>query len=131
MRRAAAPAVLAALLLAGCGNAAPQQAVSHNSLEGMLVKEEERARTAKIFFAKHPTLESRFAVQLTPLHLLLNKLQRGFGLVNTSNVERLVDRMRRWGLPGVGRVLLTGVLNERYLARLMAAPGRAEGASDG
>jgi hypothetical protein len=37
MRRAAAPAVLAALLLAGCGNAAPQQAVSHNSLEGMLV----------------------------------------------------------------------------------------------
>ena len=105
--------------------------VSRGALEGMLVKEEERARTAKIFFAKHPTLESRFAVQLTPLHLLLNKLQRGFGLVNTSNVERLVDRMRRWGLPGVGRVLLTGVLNERYLARLMAAPGRAEGASDG
>ena len=48
-----------------------------------------------------------------------------------SNVERLVDRMRRWRLPGVGRVLLTGVQNERYLARLMAAPDSTERASDG
>ncbi|HEX3509624.1 MAG TPA: hypothetical protein VHT27_00855 [Solirubrobacteraceae bacterium] len=40
MRRAAGPAALCALAvlwLSACGNAAPQQAVSHNSLEGMLV----------------------------------------------------------------------------------------------
>jgi len=93
------------------------------TLEAMLAKEDERARTARLFYAKHPTLESRFAVQLTPLHLLLNALQRGFGLVHAGNVEALVDRSQRWGLPALGRVLLTGILNERYLARLRAPDG--------
>jgi len=92
--------------------------VSPGTLSAMLVKEEERARTARIFFAKYPTLEARFAVQLTPLHLLLNLLQRGFGAVHAGNVETLVARTRRWGAPALGRVLLSGVLNERYLAEL-------------
>lgn len=105
--------------------------ISPGALGGMLIKEEERARTARIFFAKHPTLESRFAVQLTPLHLLLNTLQRGFGLVTAANVEALVQRTQRWGIPGVGRVLLSGVLNERYLAQLRAVPDRPERAPNG
>jgi glycosyltransferase involved in cell wall biosynthesis len=100
--------------------------LSRGALEGLLVKEEERARTARLFYAKHPTLESRFAVQLTPLHLLLNTLQRGFGLVNASNIDGLLDRTQRWGIPAVGRVLLSGVLNERYLAHLRTAPDQAE-----
>ena len=71
-------------------------------------------------------------MQLTPLHLLLNALQRGFGLVHRRhNVDALVERTRRWGMPGVGRVLLAGVLNERYLARLRAVPDRPERAPNG
>lgn len=101
------------------------------ALDGMLTKEEERARTARIFYAKHPTLESRFAVQLTPLHLLLNTLQRGFGLVTAANVEALLARTQRWGIPGVGRVLLAGVLNKRYLANLRTVPDRPERAPNG
>jgi len=105
--------------------------ISSGALEGMLIKEDERARTARIFYAKHPTLESRFAVQLTPLHLLLNALQRGFGLVTASNVDAMIERTRRWRMPGVGRLLLAGVLNERYLARLRAAPDLPERAPNG
>lgn len=87
-------------------------------LDALLAKEEERARTAGRFYAKHRTLEARFAVQLTPLHLWLNAVQRGFGLVRAENVEAWIARARRWHLPGLGRVLLSGVLNERYLACL-------------
>ncbi|HXX40080.1 MAG TPA: glycosyltransferase [bacterium] len=105
--------------------------VSPGTLDAMLVKEEERARTARVFYAKHPTLEARFAVQLTPLHLLLNLLQRGFGLVHARNVESLVERTRRWGIPAVGRVLLSGVLNERYLAELWACGNSDARAANG
>jgi len=106
-------------------------AISPGTLGEMLEKEEERARTALIFYAKHPTLEARFAVQLTPLHLFLNTVQRGFGLVRADNVEALVERTRRRGIPALGRVLLSGILNERYLARLRADPDAAARASDG
>jgi len=105
--------------------------ISPGTLGEMLAKEEERARTARIFYAKHPTLEARFAVQLTPLHLFLNTVQRGFGLVRADNVEALVEQTRRRGIPALGRVLLSGILNERYLARLRAGPDAAARASDG
>lgn len=107
-----------------------QPEVSPGSLETMLTKEEERARTARLFYAKHPTFEARLAVQMTPFHLWLNAAQRGFGLVHAGNVEAWFARARRWGVPGLGRVLLNGVLNERYLSRLRsraAVPQRANG----
>jgi GT2 family glycosyltransferase len=100
-----------------------QPEVSPRNLESMLAKEEERARTARLFYAKHPTFEARLAVQLTPFHLWLNTAQRAFGLVNTGNVETWFARAHRWAVPGLGRLLLRGVLNERYLARLWAEPG--------
>jgi glycosyltransferase involved in cell wall biosynthesis len=97
-----------------------QEPVSPESLGGLLTKEEERARTAWLFYGKHPTLESRFALQFTPFHLALNTVQRLFGLVHPGNVETLVQRADRAGLPGLGRLLLSGVLNARYLAHLRA-----------
>lgn len=90
------------------------------SLEHALAKEDERARTAWLFFDKHPTLESRLAMQLTPVHLAVNAAQRLFGLVHPGNVERWAHRADAAGLPGLGRLLLAGVLNARYLARLHA-----------
>jgi glycosyltransferase involved in cell wall biosynthesis len=106
------------------------QAASDGHLTALLAKEEERARTARLFYAKHPTLEARFAVQLTPLHLWLNALQRGFGLVRAENVEAWIERARRWRLPGLGRVLLSGVLNERYLSCLWSRAGAPGGAQE-
>lgn len=95
-----------------------QPEVSSESLAIMLAKEDERGRTAWLFYAKHPTLETRLALQLTSFHRGVNRVQRGFGAVHAGNVETWVARARRWGLPGLGRLLLAGVLNERYLSRL-------------
>ncbi len=96
-----------------------QPEVSPGSLAAMLAKEDERARTALRFYAKYPTLETRLALQLTPFHRGLNAVQRLFGLIHRDNVESWVARAGRWRVPGLGRLLLTGVLNERYLARLV------------
>jgi glycosyltransferase involved in cell wall biosynthesis len=104
----------------------PEVSVSPGTLEAMLAKEDHRARNAWRFFAKHPTLESRFAMQLTPFHLALNAAQRGFGVVHAGNVEAWVARARRWRMPGLGRILLSGVLNERYLSLLHAHLDRSE-----
>jgi GT2 family glycosyltransferase len=97
-----------------------QEPVSSESLAGLLTKEEERARTAWLFYAKHPTLEARLALQFTPFHMALNAVQRLFGLVHPGNVETWMRRADRAGLPGLGRLLLSGVLNARYLAHLHA-----------
>jgi glycosyltransferase involved in cell wall biosynthesis len=107
-----------------------QPEVSPGSLEVMLAKEDERARTAWLFYAKHPTFESRLALQLTAFHRGFNLMQRAFGAIHAGNVEAWVARACRWGLPGLGRILLAGVLNEQYLSRLTRekrAPERARG----
>lgn len=102
-----------------------QPDVTEDSLPAMLAKEDERARTALRFYAKYPTLETRLALQLTGFHRALNLIQRLFGAVHAGNVETWVARTRRWGRPGLGRLLLAGVLNERYLSRLAGeAAGR-------
>jgi glycosyltransferase involved in cell wall biosynthesis len=100
-----------------------QEPVSRGSLTGLLAKEEERARTAWRFYAKHPTVEARLALQFTPFHMALNVVQRLFGLVHPGNVDGWIDRAERSGLPGLGRLLLSGVLNARYLAHLHANAG--------
>lgn len=97
-----------------------QPPLTPEALDLLLAKEEERARTAWRFYAKHPTLEARLAIQLTPIHRWLNTLQRLGGLVHAGNVHRWAERAERWGMPGLARVFLSGVLNERYLASLEA-----------
>jgi glycosyltransferase involved in cell wall biosynthesis len=94
--------------------------VSPGSVAGLLTKEAERARTAWLFYEKHPTLEARLALQFTPFHLALNTVQRLFGLVRPDNVEEWVRRAEHAGMPGLGRLLLSGVLNAHYLAHLLA-----------
>lgn len=96
-----------------------QPDVTPGSLAAMLAKEDERARTALLFYEKYPTLETRLALQLTPFHRGLNVMQRLFGLIHGDNVETWMARAQRWGLPGLRRLLLAGVLNKRYLARLV------------
>ena len=93
--------------------------VSPDGLDSLLRKEAERARTAWLFYEKHPVLEARLALQFTPFHLALNMVQRLFGLVGPGNVEAWVRRADRARMPGFGRLLLSGVLNAHYLAHLL------------
>ncbi len=107
-----------------------QPEVSPGTLKLMLAKEDERAPAAWLFYAKHPTFEARLALQLTGFHRGLNLVMRAFGAIHAGNVVAWVARARRWGIPGVGRILLAGVLNERYLSRLARerrVPERAHG----
>ena len=50
-------------------------------------QEEERGRTAVIFFRKFPTLEVRLMIQYTPFHLLLNFLVTWGGLLNERSLK--------------------------------------------
>ena len=88
--------------------------VSPDVLPGLFAKEEERALTALRFITKNPTLEARFATCLTPIHRWANAVQRGFGAVHAGNAVAWVDRARKWGLPGLARILLAGVLRSHY-----------------
>jgi glycosyltransferase involved in cell wall biosynthesis len=92
--------------------------VAAESLAALLLKEEDRARSARRFFALHATLEARLITSQTPLHRWLNGLQRGFGVVHAGNLVTWIERCRRWRIPAVGRVLMGGVLTERYLSHL-------------
>jgi glycosyltransferase involved in cell wall biosynthesis len=93
-----------------------QPAMSGEALAAMLLKEEERAKTAHRFYAKHPTFHVRLALSLTPFHRWLNLVQRGFGMIHAGNALAWMARTRRWGVPGLGRLLVAGVLNERFLS---------------
>jgi GT2 family glycosyltransferase len=103
--------------------------ISADTLPALFAKEEERAATALRFIAKNPTLEARLAACHTPVHRVLNAAQRGFGAFHAGNAVAWVARLRRWGLGGVARVILAGVLRERYFACLRAPEAAAR--SDG
>jgi glycosyltransferase involved in cell wall biosynthesis len=95
-----------------------QPPVAPERLAVLLQREEDRARAARRFFTRHPTLEVRLMTSQTPLHRWLNVLQRGFGVVRADNLLTWVERCRRWRVPALGGVLIGGVLTERYLSHL-------------
>ena len=95
-----------------------QPEVTAAGFAAMLEKEAAKAQTAHYFYAKHPTLEVRLALSMTPFHRWLNAVQRGFGAIHAGNALAWEARARRRGFPGLGRMLLAGVLNERYLSGL-------------
>jgi glycosyltransferase involved in cell wall biosynthesis len=92
--------------------------ISSDALSELFAKEEERARTALRFFEKNPTLEARLATCLTPMHRWGNAIQRGFGAFHAGNAVAWVRRLQRWGFPGLGRIVLAGVLRSHYFACL-------------
>ena len=106
-----------------------QPPAAGESLAHALHIQEGRARSAKRFFARHPTLEVRLITSQTSLHRWLNLLQRGFGVVDAGSLPTWVERCRRWGVPALGRVLGGAVVTERYLSHLhqltVGSPTRA------
>ncbi|HYM90120.1 MAG TPA: hypothetical protein VEW91_00625, partial [bacterium] len=103
--------------------------ISFETLPALFAKEEERAATALRFLTKNPTLEARFAICHTPVHRMLNAVQRGFGAFHPGNAVVWIARLRRWGLGGPARIILAGVLRGHYFACLLAfeAAARSNG----
>jgi GT2 family glycosyltransferase len=103
--------------------------LSSEMLPALFAKEEERAATALRFLAKNPTLEARLAICHTPIHRMMNAVQRGFGAFHSGNAVAWIARLRQWGLAGPARIILAGVLREHYFACLQASETAAR--SDG
>ena len=95
-----------------------QPPVTAESLAKSLHIQEDRARSARRFFARHPTLEVRLITSQTILHRWLNVMERGFGVVHSGNLAAWVERCRQWGVPALSRVLAGAVVTERYLSHL-------------
>jgi glycosyltransferase involved in cell wall biosynthesis len=95
-----------------------QPAATAGSLDGALHIQEARARSAKRFFDRHPTMEVRLITSQTIMHRWLNVVQRGFGVVHADNLPAWVERCRRWGVPALSRVLTGAVVTGRYLSHL-------------
>src|SRR5207249_1850032 len=88
------------------------------SIQNLLRKEDERAKSAVYFYRKHPTVEVRLLIQATSVHRLLYSIQSGFGLLTPTNVEHIAARLRRSGRNGLADLVMRGVLNRHYVQRL-------------
>ncbi len=95
-----------------------QPPITSASIQSLLRKEEQRAKSAVYFYRKHPTSEVRLLIQATPVHQLLYSIQSGCGLLTPRNVEGIAGRLRRSGRTGLADLVLRGVLNRHYLQRL-------------
>ncbi len=95
-----------------------QPPISWSSIQKLLRKEEERAKSAVYFYRKHPTSEVRLLIQATRLHHVLYWLQTGGGLLTPNNIEDVVASLHRRGHVGLGYFMLRGVLNRYYLQAL-------------
>ncbi|MGH2425221.1 MAG: glycosyltransferase family 2 protein [bacterium] len=88
--------------------------VGEETLEALLRKEQERARSAVHFLKKHPVTETRLLVQATPLHRALYWMLSGGGALTPSTALNIARRFQRWGLRSVAHVILRMALNWRY-----------------
>lgn len=100
-----------------------QPGATAQSLETSLQIQEDRARSARRFLARHPTLEVRLITSQTALHRWLNVLLRGFGVVHAGNLPAWIERCRQWGMPALSRVFAGAVITERYLSHLQRLAG--------
>jgi GT2 family glycosyltransferase len=94
------------------------------SLAHALHIQEGRARSARRFFDRHPTLEVRLITSQTIVHRWLNVLERGFGAVHAGNLPIWVERCRKWRVPALSRVFTGAVVTDRYLSHLQQLPDR-------
>src|SRR5207302_1050400 len=92
--------------------------ITQASIQNLLRKEDERAKSAVYFYRKHPTAEVRLLIQATSVHRLLYSIQSGFGLLTPTNVEHIAARLRRSGRNGLADLVMRGVLNRHYVQRL-------------
>jgi glycosyltransferase involved in cell wall biosynthesis len=88
------------------------------TLDRHLAKEEERARTALYLLRKHPTNQTRWLIQDTPLQRFAHFLLGGAGLLTPGNAPRLARWLMARGRYGLAGLVIRGVLNRHYLRSL-------------
>jgi len=89
-----------------------------DSLERYLAKEEERARTALYLLRKHPTAQTRWLIQDTPVQRAVHFVLGGAGLLTSRNAPRLARWLVARGQYALAGLVIRGVLNRHYLSSL-------------
>eukprot|EP00897_Mesotaenium_endlicherianum_P007374 jgi/Mesen1/6665/ME000340S05820 len=82
-----------------------------SNLPHLIEQERQRGRNGVRFFRKHPTLNVRLMVQLSPFHEALWALLTLGGSLNETTLRPAVDALVRAGRPGLAAALLSPVLN--------------------
>ncbi|MDQ7843990.1 MAG: glycosyltransferase [Armatimonadota bacterium] len=90
-------------------------------LPELLAREEERARSAVYFWRKHPTPQTRWLIQATPLHGAVYWLAALGGALDPARALQLARRLERRGRRGLAHVVVRGVLNLHYYRALTSA----------
>ncbi|HXF83644.1 MAG TPA: glycosyltransferase [bacterium] len=87
-------------------------------LPELLAREEERARSAVYFWRKHPTPQTRWLIQATPLHGTIYWLAALGGTLDPSRALRLARSLERRGRRGLAHAVVRSVLNLHYYRSL-------------
>jgi len=88
------------------------------ALPELLAREEERARSAVYFWQKHPTMQTRWLIQATPLHGAAYWLAALGGALDPARALRLARHLERRGRRGLAHVVARSVLNLHYYRSL-------------
>lgn len=91
-----------------------QPEIEKGTLEMLLRKEAERAKSAAYFLHKHPLAETRLLIQATPAHRILYWLLAAGGRLTPSVAMNIARRFQRWGLRSMAHLILRMALNWRY-----------------
>lgn len=102
-----------------------QPEIERDTLEMLLRKEAERAKSAAHFLHKHPLAETRVLVQATPAHHVLYWLLAAGGKLTPPTAVSIAHRLQRWGLRSVAHVILRMALNWRYAEFLQTELARS------
>ncbi len=111
-----------------------QPVPSAQSFEGMMAKEEKRARAAVYLYRKYPRWSTRWLIQYTLAHRVAYFLLAAGGLLNARTAPALAARFRRSGRISLEYGALRAALNRHYLAVLRRAwreGARWEATADG
>eukprot|EP00899_Mesostigma_viride_P015599 jgi/Mesvir1/2403/Mv22145-RA.1 len=86
-------------------------AFSLDQLPALIEQERQRGRNGVRFFQKHPSLNVRLMIQMTPFHYGLWALLTLWGLINEDLLRPLLQAAVAAGRPGLAAGLLSPILN--------------------
>lgn len=99
--------------------------VGEETLDVLLRKEEERAKSAVHFLKKHPLTETRLLVQATPLHRALYWLLSAGGRLTPATALHIARAFQHSGLRSIAHLIVRMALNWRYAEFLKAELSRS------
>ncbi|MGH2361178.1 MAG: glycosyltransferase family 2 protein [bacterium] len=102
-----------------------QPEIEEDTLEMLLRKEAERAKSAAHFLHRHPLAETRLLVQATTAHRFLYWLLAAGGVLTPSTALSIAQLFQRWGWHSVAHVILRMALNWRYAEFLKSELARS------